>query len=93
MIARYQWIQDGATGSFRFQKIVPLTPDYIEYYHTFNWGKGKAERFETQKECEDFQRDHDATICRALPRTEDWAKKDARDEESSKKNKRRRRRR
>ena len=92
MIARYQWIQDGATGSFRFQKIVPLTPDYIEYYHTFNWSKGKAERFETQKECEDFQRDNDATICRAIPRTEDWAKKDARDEESSKKKRRRRRR-
>lgn len=92
MIARYQWIQDGATGSFRFQKIVPLTPDYIEYYHTFNWEKGKAERFESQKECEDFQRDHDATICRAISRTEDWAKKDARDEEEAKKSKGGRRR-
>ena len=92
-IARYQWIQDGATGSFRFQKIVPLTPDYVEYFHTFDWAKGKAERFDTQRECEDFQRDHDATICRAIPRTEDWAKKDARDEEAAKKNKRGKKRR
>ena len=97
-VARYQWIQDGATGTFRFQKIVSLTPDYVEYYHAFDWKSGKAERFETLEECKEFrQKDKtDASICRAIPRAENWEKRDARieaEEKASKKRGRKRRRR
>ena len=94
-VARYQWIQDGATGSYRFQKIVPLTPDYIDHYYTFDWSKGEAKRFEEpggKSECESYRQGRDASLCRAIPRTEDFEKKDAR-EEAAKKGKKRRRRR
>jgi hypothetical protein len=90
-VARYQWIQDGATGSFRFQKIVPLTPDYIDHYYTFNWSKGEAKRFEEpggKAECEAYRQDNsDSSLCRAIPRTEDFEKKDAREEAAKKGNK------
>ena len=95
-VARYQWIQDGATGSFRFQKIVPLTPDYIDHYYTFDWSKGEAKRFEEpggKAECESYRQGRDASLCRAIPRTEDFEKKDAREEAAKKGRKRRRRRR
>jgi hypothetical protein len=96
-VARYQWIQDGATGSFRFQKIVPLTPDYIDHYYTFNWSKGEAKRFEEpggKAECEAYRQDNsDSSLCRAIPRTEDFEKKDAREEAAKKGNKGKKRRR
>ena len=95
-VARYQWIKDGATGSFRFQKIVPMTPDYIEYYYTFNWSKGKEARFEGPgglAECEAYQKENDASICRGIPRSENFEKKDAREEAEKKGRKRGRRRR
>jgi hypothetical protein len=89
-VARYQWIQDGGTGTFRFQKIVSLVPSTIEYWHAFNWKTGKAERFETSEECNQAQSasSADMTLCRAIPFVESWERVDKRREEAEKQSKR-----
>jgi hypothetical protein len=87
-VARYQWIQDGATGSFRTQKIINLVPQDVEHYYTFDWKSGKDQTFETMSECEAFARDNDATICRPIPAVKNWETEDARREAEAKKSKR-----
>lgn len=88
-IARYQWIQDGGTGTFRYQKIVSLVPSTIEYWHAFNWKTGKAERFETSEECNQAQSAStaDMTLCRGIPFVESWERIDKRREDEEKKSK------
>jgi|GEM_PF-2034023 len=92
-VARYQWIQDGATGAFRTQKVSQLVPQDIAHYYTFDWKSGKDLTFETLAECEAHVNDSDATICRAIPAVKNWDTEDARREEEAKKSKKRGRRR
>ena len=92
-MSRYQWIKDGGTGQFGMTKLIKMVPDYVQAYHSYDWSKEKAMEFETLDECVEFQKANDASLCRALPRLEDFEKADARKEEEEKKSKKRGRRR
>lgn len=85
-VARYQWIQDGATGAFRTQKVISLVPSDVEHYYSFDWKSGKDMTFPTLAECESFVNSSDATLCRAIPALKNWDTEDARREEEAKKN-------
>ena len=92
-VARYQWILDGATGAFRFQKVIPLVPKDIEHYYSFDWKSGKDMTFESLSECEAHVNSSDATLCRPVPSIKNWETEDARREAEAKKSKKRGRRR
>lgn len=68
VISRYQWILDGATGSYRFQKTVNLTPDACASWYTFNWKSNKAQEFDSAEKCSaEFSKDSaESTSCRCL---------------------------
>jgi len=83
-VARYQWIQDGATGAFRTQKIAQLVPADAEHYYSFDWKTGEDKTFATESECRDFQRSADATLCRPVPRVKSFETEDARKEAEAK---------
>lgn len=83
-VARYQWIQDGATGAYRTQKVAQLVPADNEHYYSFDWTKGEDKTFATESECRDFQRANDATLCRPVPRVKNFETEDARKEEEAK---------
>ena len=91
-VSRYQWVKDGGSGDFGMNKLVKMVPDYVQGYLSYDWSKGESKEFETLDECVEFQKANNASICRGLPRLEDFEKADARKEEEEKKNKRGRRR-
>jgi hypothetical protein len=92
-VSRYQWIKDGGSGEFSITKMITMIPDYVEHYNTFNWAKNKTEEFETLEECTTYQKENDdTTLCRAIPRLENWDKEDERREEAEKNKKGKRRR-
>ena len=101
-VDRYQWIQDGATGSFRFQKVIKMVPAVIDEpktdeemaysaYYSFDWNKNKDMTFQSLSECKAFVADSktDATICRPIPFVKDFSTEDTRKEEAEKKGKKR----
>ena len=92
-VSRYQWIKDGGSGEFSIIKMITMVPDYVEHYNTFNWAKNKTEEFDTLEECTTYQKENnDTTLCRAIPRLENWDKEDERREEAKKNKKGKRRR-
>ncbi len=68
IISRYQWILDGATGAYRFQKTVSLTPKDCTAWYTYNWNSGKSQQFDTAEKCEaEYKKDTaESTACRCL---------------------------
>ena len=68
IISRYQWILDGATGAYRFQKTVNLTPKDCTAWYTFNWNTSKSQQFDTAEKCDaEFKKDAvESTACRCL---------------------------
>ena len=102
-VDRYQWIQDGATGSFRFQKVIKMTPAVLEEpktdeelaysaYYSFDWKSKKDMTFKSLSECKTFVADSktDATLCRPIPFVKTFETEDTRKEDAeSKKGKRR----
>lgn len=83
-VARYQWIQDGATGAYRTQKVAQLVPADTEHYYSFDWKTGEDKTFATESECRDFQRSADATLCRPVPRVKNFETEEARKEAEAK---------
>ena len=90
-VDRYQWIQDGATGTYRFQKQVKMISDEISHYYSFDWKAKKDMEFESASDCKAFMLNNDATICRAVPRVKNFETEEARLEEEAKKSKKKRR--
>jgi hypothetical protein len=102
-VDRYQWIQDGATGSFRFQKVIKMTPAVLEEpktdeelaysaYYSFDWKSKKDMTFKSLNECKTFVADSktDATLCRPIPFVKNFETEDTRKEDlESNKGKRR----
>jgi hypothetical protein len=88
-VDRYQWIQDGATGTYRFQKPVKMISDEISHYYSFDWKTKKDMEFESASDCKAHTLNNDATICRAVPRVKNFETEEARLEEEAKKKKRR----
>jgi hypothetical protein len=92
-ISRYQWIQDGGTGSYRFQKTMNLIPQSTPQFISYNWKKSKLETFEKLEECMEFTKETtNSSICRGIQDVPSWEKEDERREEEAKKSKKRRRR-
>lgn len=93
-VSRYQWIQDGGTGSYRFQKTINLVQkeDLYAKYLTMDWKTGKDQEFETESECKGFVSGNDATTCQRIQRVKNFETEDARKEEEAKGKKGKRRR-